>query len=156
MAGRKLRILQIMRAPVGGLFRHVADLTRAPSANGHDVGLVFDSLANDAQTESLLAQLLPSASLGIYRFGMPRVLGGSDPATPLVVRKLQRSLNIDILHGHGDKGGFYARLARLGSSRPEIVYAPMAARCISTGHHCRSGRSQARAYPDATDRRDRA
>tara|TARA_R110002124_G_scaffold63350_5_gene172902 strand:- start:23532 stop:24662 length:1131 start_codon:yes stop_codon:yes gene_type:complete len=124
VTGRKLRILQVMRAPVGGLFRHVADLTRALSANGHEVGLVVDSLANDAQTETRLAQLLPYASLGIHRFGMPRVLGGGDLVTPLAVHRLQRALNIDILHGHGGKGGFYARLARLGSSKPIAVYTP--------------------------------
>ncbi|UXN73111.1 glycosyltransferase [Devosia sp. A8/3-2] len=39
---------------------------------GHDVGLVVDSLANDAQTESKLAALLPYASPGIHRFAMPR------------------------------------------------------------------------------------
>ncbi|RYE57061.1 MAG: glycosyltransferase family 1 protein, partial [Hyphomicrobiales bacterium] len=40
-----LRILQVLRAPVGGLFRHVADLTRGLRARGHSVGLVVDSLA---------------------------------------------------------------------------------------------------------------
>ena len=77
-ARRKLRILQVMRAPVGGLFRHVADLTRALAARGHEVGLVVDSLANDAQTESKLAELAPHAALGIHRFAMPRLLGGGD------------------------------------------------------------------------------
>jgi len=60
MAARKLRILQVMRAPVGGLFRHVADLTRALAADGHAVGLMVDQLANDAQTETRLTDLLPA------------------------------------------------------------------------------------------------
>ena len=124
MAARKLRILQVMRAPVGGLFRHVADLTRALAANGHDVGLVVDSLANDSQTESRLAELLPHASLGVHRLAMPRLLGGGDLVTPLAVRKLAKSLDIDILHGHGAKGGFYARLARLGGSKAVALYTP--------------------------------
>ncbi|UJW85893.1 glycosyltransferase family 4 protein [Devosia sp. SL43] len=124
MATRKLRILQVMRAPVGGLFRHVADLTRALAATGHEVGLVVDSLANDAQTESRLAALLPHASLGIHRFAMPRVLGGGDMVTPLAVRRLARSLDIDILHGHGAKGGFYARLARIGGGKAVALYTP--------------------------------
>ncbi|GLQ09949.1 glycosyl transferase [Devosia yakushimensis] len=124
MAEPKLRILQVMRAPVGGLFRHVADLTRALSDMGHDVGLVVDSLANDAQTEGKLAALLPYASLGIHRFAMPRVLGRGDLVTPLGVRKLARSLNVDVLHGHGAKGGFYARLAKIGGGRAAAVYTP--------------------------------
>lgn len=124
MATRKLRILQVMRAPVGGLFRHVADLTRALAANGHDVGIVVDSLANDAQTETRLAELLPHASLGIHRFAMPRVLGGGDLVTPFGVRKLAKSLDIDVLHGHGAKGGFYARLARIGGGKAVALYTP--------------------------------
>ncbi|HWU18287.1 MAG TPA: glycosyltransferase [Devosia sp.] len=124
MAGPKLRILQVMRAPVGGLFRHVADLTRALSDMGHDVGLVVDSLANDAQTEGKLTALLPYASLGIHRFAMPRVLGRGDMVTPLGVRKLAKSLNVDVLHGHGAKGGFYARLAKIGGGKAAAVYTP--------------------------------
>lgn len=124
MSGRKLRILQVMRAPVGGLFRHVADLTRALHAMGHEVGLVVDSIANDAQTEQRLTALTSYASLGIHRFAMPRVLGAGDLVTPLGVRRLVRSLKIDVMHGHGAKGGFYARLARIGGGKAAAVYTP--------------------------------
>ncbi|WP_332692125.1 glycosyltransferase family 4 protein [Devosia sp.] len=124
MAEPRLRILQVMRAPVGGLFRHVADLTRELAASGHAVGLVVDSLANDAQTEGKLAALLPHASLGIHRLPMPRVLGRADLKTPFTVRRLARSLDIDVMHGHGAKGGFYARLARLGGGKTVALYTP--------------------------------
>ena len=40
-----LRILQVLRAPVGGLFRHVADLTEELAARGHEVGIVADRVA---------------------------------------------------------------------------------------------------------------
>ena len=123
MPNGKLRVLQVMRAPVGGLFRHVADLTRALAAEGHSVGLGVDSLANDAQTEGKLADLLLHATLGIHRFAMPRVLGAGDLKTPFAVRKLARSLDIDVLHGHGAKGGFYARLARIGG-KAVALYTP--------------------------------
>jgi len=119
-----LRILQVMRAPVGGLFRHVADLTRSLAAEGHQVGLVVDRLANDSQTEARLEALRPHASLGIYRFAMPRVLGAGDLTTPFAVRHLVNSLSIDVLHGHGAKGGFYARLARLGGAKAATLYTP--------------------------------
>lgn len=124
MGGRPLRILQVMRAPVGGLFRHVADLTRALYGAGHEVGLVVDSLANDAQTESRLTDLAQYAKLGIHRHAMPRVLGPGDFVTPLSVRALARRLDVDVLHGHGAKGGFYARLARLGGSKAVVLYTP--------------------------------
>lgn len=116
-----LRILQVMRAPVGGLFRHVADLTRALAGRGHAVGLVVDSLANDAQTEARLAALLPDASLGIHRFPMPRVLGTRDLSTRIGVQRLVRELDIEVVHGHGAKGGFYARLA---AGKASTLYTP--------------------------------
>jgi glycosyltransferase involved in cell wall biosynthesis len=124
MAASKLRILQVMRAPVGGLFRHVADLTRELSARGHEVGLVVDSLANDAQTESRLEALAPHAALGIHRLPMPRVLGGGDLRTPFAVRRLARSLGVQVMHGHGAKGGFYARLATLAGGKAAALYTP--------------------------------
>lgn len=119
-----LRILQVMRAPVGGLFRHVADLTRELAARGHSVGLVVDSIANDAQTEGKLTELTPHLALGVHRFAMPRVLGSGDLKTPFAVRSLARSLRIDVLHGHGAKGGFYARLARIGGGKAVALYTP--------------------------------
>ena len=124
MTGQSLRILQILRAPVGGLFRHVADLTRALSANGHEIGLVIDSVANDAQTETLLNALEPHARLGIHRLPMPRLFGRGDLSTPFAVTALARRMQADILHGHGAKGGFYARLAAYGRGRFKAFYTP--------------------------------
>src|SRR5215217_4372896 len=81
--GRPLRILQVMRAPVGGLFRHVADLTRGLAARGHSVGLVVDSLASDAQTEKRIEALRKFTALGVHAMPMPRLLGMGDLTTPL-------------------------------------------------------------------------
>lgn len=107
-----MRILQVLRAPVGGLFRHVADLTRELSARGHEVGVVVDSLSGDGLSEARLRSLENSASLGIHRMEMPRLLGPGDVTAPVRLRGLARALEADVLHGHGAKGGFYARLAR--------------------------------------------
>lgn len=116
-----MKVLQVMRAPVGGLFRHVADLTRGLAERGHDVALLVDSLSGDAQTESRLASLEPYARLGIFRAAMPRLLGPGDLFAPTRVRSLVRTLKIDIVHGHGAKGGFYARL---NGSKAPVVYTP--------------------------------
>lgn len=124
MTGRPLRILQVMRAPVGGLFRHVIDLTEQLALRGHAVGIVVDTLANDARTEILLTALEAHASLGIHRFEMPRVFGAGDIKTPFAVSKLARKLDIDVMHGHGAKGGFYARLASYGKNRAKVFYTP--------------------------------
>ena len=119
-----LRILQVMRAPVGGLFRHVADLTRGLKARGHSVGLIVDSMASDAQTEKRIDALREFADLGVHALPMPRLLGRGDLTTPFAVRRLAKTVSADVLHGHGAKGGFYARLAHIGRKRPASFYTP--------------------------------
>lgn len=123
MAERKLRILQVLRSPVGGLFRHVADLTRALSARGHEVGIVADSLSSDGLTVARLEALRHEAVLGVHQLPMPRVIGAGDFSSPLAIRRLAGERSIDVLHGHGAKGGVHARLAKLGSRRAAL-YTP--------------------------------
>src|ERR671936_3214 len=55
-------ILHVLRAPVGGLFRHVTDLARGQAARGHRVGLVADSSTGGSQAEATLAALASSPS----------------------------------------------------------------------------------------------
>ncbi len=111
-SGPPLRILQILRAPVGGLFRHVRDLTEELSRRGHQLGIVVDSLTSDALTEERLTALERFAKLGISHLPMPRTLGMGDLTTPFAARRLARKLDVDVLHGHGAKGGVVARIAR--------------------------------------------
>jgi glycosyltransferase involved in cell wall biosynthesis len=107
-----LRILQILRAPVGGLFRHVRDLTEELGRRGHQVGVIADSITSDALTAERLEALKPFASLGIHNLPMPRTLGFADFTTPYRLRKMGRALRIDVMHGHGAKGGLGARFGR--------------------------------------------
>ncbi|WP_027835458.1 glycosyltransferase [Maritalea myrionectae] len=109
-----MKILQILRAPVGGLFRHVSDLTKGLDAAGHEVAIVVDELSKDSQTDEKLAALAPHAQLGIHEMPIPRLFGAADLTTPFKIRGLVRALDIDIVHGHGAKGGFHARLGALG------------------------------------------
>src|SRR5690606_12003764 len=108
----------------GGLFRHVADLTRELATRGHQVGIVTDSLSADAMTDTRLATLTAHASLGIHRLPIPRLLGPADITTPLKIARLTRDLDVSILHGHGAKGGFGARVAHLASLRTQTFYTP--------------------------------
>ena len=119
-----LRILQILRAPVGGLFRHVQDLTPELASRGHHIGIVADSLHTDALSEERLERLRPYASLGIHSLPIPRLFGPDDILSALKVRRLADALKIDVLHGHGAKGGLNARLARIGARSRVALYTP--------------------------------
>src|SRR6185312_4851496 len=63
-----LRILHVLRTPVGGLFRHVLDLTRGQIARGHAVGLILDSSTGGAAVDAALNDLAPALALGLTRF----------------------------------------------------------------------------------------
>lgn len=107
-----LRILHVMRAPVGGLFRHVLDLAGAQADRGHSVGIVADRNAADALTMQRLSAIAPKLRLGLALVPMRREPGLGDVAALRSVVKIARALDLDVLHGHGAKGGAYARLAR--------------------------------------------
>ena len=122
MAPRPLNILHVMRAPVGGLFRHVADLARGQAARGHRVGIVADATTGGDQAEAVLADLSSVLALGITRVPMSRHIGPRDLAAIAHVSARVAAAAVDVLHGHGAKGGAYARLAhRRGGIR---VYTP--------------------------------
>ena len=122
MAPRPLNILHVMRAPVGGLFRHVADLARGQAARGHRVGIVADATTGGDQAEAVLADLSSVLALGITRVPMSRHIGPRDLAAVAHVSARVAAAAVDVLHGHGAKGGAYARLAhRRGGIR---VYTP--------------------------------
>lgn len=73
-----LKILHILRAPLGGLFRHVLDVAHGQSQRGHRVGLIVDSTTGGARAEAILADLAPSLELGLERTAIGRELGPSD------------------------------------------------------------------------------
>src|SRR5262245_51007516 len=110
MAGAPLRILHVLRAPLGGLFRHVIDLAEGQTARGHDVGIVAASGGSPAANERL-AGLNKTLSLGVSRIEMTRQLGFGDVAAVRHVGRQIALLSPDVVHGHGAKGGAYARLA---------------------------------------------
>jgi len=124
----RFRILHCLRAPVGGLFRHVLDLSAAQAARGHDVGLVFDSTNTDPLSEARLAKVADSLQLGVTRIPMSRWPGWGDASASRAVAQLAREANVDVLHGHGAKGGAYARLAarllRFQGHRVAAFYTP--------------------------------
>jgi glycosyltransferase involved in cell wall biosynthesis len=120
-ADRPLRILHVLRSPVGGLFRHVIDLAHAQAARGHQVGIVADSSTGGARAEAAFAALVPRLALGLTRVPMSRHIGASDLSAQRHVAERARAASVDVLHGHGAKGGAYARLASTGAIR---VYTP--------------------------------
>jgi glycosyltransferase involved in cell wall biosynthesis len=106
-----MRILHVLRAPVGGLFRHVVDLAAGQAERGHQVGLIADSGTASAISERALAQLAPQLALGICRFPIARQPGPTDFVSLWRVARRIHETGAEIVHGHGAKGGALSRLA---------------------------------------------
>ena len=118
-----LRILHAVRAPVGGIFRHILDLAVGQAERGHEVGILADSLTGGERAETALKEIAPKLKLGVYRLAIRREPHPVDSLTALHFLRLARSLKPDVLHGHGAKAGAFVRLK--GKSKKSIrVYTP--------------------------------
>lgn len=123
-----LRIVHVLRAPMGGLFRHVRDLAEAHAAEGHAVGIICDEAGTPGYNEAMVGELAASLPLGLRRAAMQREVGMGDVFGARNILKIIKELQPDVLHGHGAKGGVYARalgsLVRAERSRVARLYSP--------------------------------
>ena len=120
---RPLRILHAVRAPVGGIFRHILDLANGQVDRGHHVGIIADSLTGGERAEKALAEIAPRLELGVHRLAVRREPYPTDVLVWARLMHLIRQMKPDVLHGHGAKAGAFSRLKP--SSRDAIrVYTP--------------------------------
>jgi glycosyltransferase involved in cell wall biosynthesis len=124
----RLRIIHVVRSPIGGIFRHIADLATAQAAAGHEVGLVCDaSTGGEFEDKAIAALAESSLALRAARLPMKRNVSPADLKTMRLVTGWLAEIAPDIIHCHGAKGGIYGRLIGtwLGRRRPVgRIYAP--------------------------------
>jgi len=122
-ADQPLRILHAVRAPVGGIFRHILDLANGQADRGHHVGILTDSLTGGERAAAALEKIAPRLKLGSHRLAIRRDPGPADILVWTQFTRLIRQLNPDVLHGHGAKAGAFVRLRRRA---PNVirVYTP--------------------------------
>ena len=118
-----LRILHAVRAPVGGIFRHILDLANGQIERGHHVGILADSLTGGERADTALAELAPKLKLGVHRIAIRREPHPADVLVWPRFSSLIRRLRPHVLHGHGAKAGVFIRAK---GYRPDMirVYTP--------------------------------
>ena len=121
--GQPLRILHAVRAPVGGIFRHIVDLANGQADRGHQVGIIADSLTGGERAEAALKEIAPRLKLGVHRLAIRREPFPTDVLVWAHVMRLIRRLKPDVLHGHGAKAGAFIRL-KTRSKKTIRVYTP--------------------------------
>ena len=123
MPERPLRILHAVRAPVGGIIRHILDLASGQAERGHHVGILADSLTGGERAEAAFREIGPRMKLGIHRVPIHREPHPRDPITALRLLRIAHGLKLDVLHGHGAKAGAFIRI-KGRSSKTIRVYTP--------------------------------
>jgi glycosyltransferase involved in cell wall biosynthesis len=118
-----LRILHAVRAPVGGIFRHILDVANGQADRGHQVGLIADSLTGGERATAALAEIAPRMKLGVHRIAIRREPHPTDLLVWGQISRLIRRLRPDVLHGHGAKAGTFVRM-KAASKEAIRVYTP--------------------------------
>lgn len=118
-----LRILHTVRAPVGGIIRHILDIANGQAERGHEVGIVADSLTGGERADAALAEIAPRMRLGVHRLPVHREPHPTDVVFWARFSRLIRRLNPQVLHGHGAKAGVFVRLASRTANNIR-VYTP--------------------------------
>jgi glycosyltransferase involved in cell wall biosynthesis len=122
-ADQPLRILHAVRAPVGGIFRHILDLANGQVDRGHHVGILADSLTGGERADKALAEIAPRLKLGVHRLAIRREPSPADFLVWLRMRRLIAGLKPDVMHGHGAKAGAFVRMRRRADNSIRI-YTP--------------------------------
>jgi glycosyltransferase involved in cell wall biosynthesis len=118
-----LRILHAVRAPVGGIFRHILDLANGQADRGHHVGIIADSLTGGTRAQAALSEIAPRLKLGVRRVAIHREPHPGDLLVWAHFLYLIRRLKPDVIHGHGAKAGAFIRM-KSRSGRSIRIYTP--------------------------------
>jgi glycosyltransferase involved in cell wall biosynthesis len=123
-----LRIVHVVRGPIGGILRHIADLAQIQTGAGHHVALICDSLTGGTLENDEVSALSAQLAGGVSRIPMRRELSPRDVVSGLSVARRLGALAPDVVHAHGAKGGVFGRLGamalRARGRRVAAFYAP--------------------------------
>ncbi len=109
-------VVQILRAPIGGIRKHVFDILESLSTK--DVQQVF--ITNTSDTD---AKLPTYANLKIYNIAINDKPELKDLLNLIKAYKILKQYNVTAIHGHGAKGGIYARALSF-LLRSKCIYTP--------------------------------
>lgn len=104
------------------------DLVEQHAQAGHEIGILCDSSTGGEHEDRLFEQIRPHLALGLIRMPIRRAVGPGDLKALWASYKTIKSLQPDVLHGHGAKGGVLARaigsVLRVGRYRVARFYSP--------------------------------
>lgn len=99
-------VVQILRAPAGGIRKHVLDILE--NIQGNEIKQIFITNTKDSDVD--LTKITALKNVEIYHLDIEDKPGLTDVLNLVKIFKLLKNRKVDVLHGHGAKGGLYARL----------------------------------------------
>jgi len=115
----KITLVQILRSPEGGIRKHVVDILENLSREHYDMVFITDRTTEDRD----LNYLSTKHSVGFYDLKIIDRPGFRDIVNIVKIAFFLIGKKNMILHGHGAKGGLYARVCSL-FLKCKSVYTP--------------------------------
>lgn len=117
---RKVKVLQIVGDPFGGIRKHVHDILKGLHS---DFDFIYVSSKNG---DKIFVEEIDDLSKKIesyYALDIKKRPSVSDLANIYKIYKILKKHKVDVVHGHGAKGGLYARVAgKLAGCK--VIYTP--------------------------------
>jgi glycosyltransferase involved in cell wall biosynthesis len=122
-SNKEIKVLQIVRAPLGGIRKHIVSIVESLEANrDFDWSWATSTLEDDVDEK--FKDFLPTINSDkIFSLKIIDQPEWGDLKNILKLKRKYKDKNINIIHGHGAKGGLYARI--LGKIiGAKVVYTP--------------------------------
>lgn len=106
---QRLHVLQVVGEPVGGIRKHIHSIIRGLDAERYQCSYAYSNVHVDARFQTEIQQLRHKLNVELTLHVSKR----PHPSDLVNLWKLVRAVKkhkIGIVHGHGAKGGLYARL----------------------------------------------
>lgn len=110
-------VVQILRTPIGGIRKHVFDILESVSVS--DAQQIF--ITNTTDTDAELPQYANLKTYNIAIHDQPHL---KDLGNIFQIYKILKSYKVDVIHGHGAKGGIYARILSFLLGHAKCIYTP--------------------------------
>lgn len=112
-------VVQILRAPAGGIRKHVLDIL--DNLSNDNLKQIFVTNIKDSDVD--LEYLRNNKNIEMFHVDILESPGIKDLKNLILIYKILSDKKVDVLHGHGAKGGLYARILSI-FMRAKCIYTP--------------------------------
>jgi len=105
----KKKIVQIVRAPVGGIRKHILTIVEGLGSEQFEMFLITNEGHGDKGYQHFLEEN-PQFSKNVFNLNIIDKPSFFDVVNLIKIYQFIKVRDVDIIHGHGAKGGLYARI----------------------------------------------